>query len=69
MCIRDRYSIVVRYSTSVSKAADLVPKVADENGLVTWKWRVGSRTTPGTYTITVTGGGDTLETVFVVTDT
>ena len=63
------YSIVVRYSTSVSKAADLVPKVADENGLVTWKWRVGSRTTPGTYTITVTGGGDTLETVFVVTDT
>ncbi len=64
----EEYSITVYYASSVSKAADLVPKTADENGLVTWKWKVGSRTTAGTYKITVTGGGDTLETVFVVTE-
>lgn len=62
------YSIVVRYSSSVSKASDLVPKIADANGIVVWEWRVGSRTKPGTYTITVTGGGDTLEAAFTVTD-
>lgn len=64
----EEYSITVYYASSVSKAADLVPKVADDNGLVTWKWKVGSRTAAGTYKITVTGGGDTLETVFVVTE-
>lgn len=64
----EEYSITVYYASSVSKAADLVPKTADENGLVTWKWKVGSRTAAGTYKITVTGGGDTLETVFVVTE-
>ncbi len=64
----EEYSITVYYASSVSKAADLVPKIADDNGLVTWKWKVGSRTAAGTYKITVTGGGDTLETVFVVTE-
>lgn len=64
----EEYSITVYYASSVSKAADLVPKIADENGLITWKWKVGSRTAPGTYKITVIGGGDTLETVFVVTE-
>lgn len=64
----EEYSITVYYASSVSKAADLVPKIADESGLVTWKWKVGARTAPGTYKITVSGGGDTLETVFVVSE-
>lgn len=64
----EEYSIAVHYASSISKAADLVPKTADENGLVTWQWKVGSRTAAGTYKIIVAGGGETLETVFVVTD-
>jgi hypothetical protein len=64
----EEYSIAVHYASSISKAADLVPKTADENGLVTWQWKVGSRTAAGTYKIIVAGGGDTLETVFVVTE-
>lgn len=64
----EEYSITVHYASSVSKAADLIPKIADENGTVAWKWKVGSRTAAGTYRIIVSGGGDTLETAFVVTE-
>ena len=64
----EEYSITRYYASSVSKAADLVPKIADANGLVTWKWKVGARTAPGTYKITVSGGGDAMETVFVVSE-
>lgn len=64
----EEYNITVHYASSISKAADLVPKTADENGHVTWQWKVGSRTAAGTYKIIVVGGGDTLETVFIVTE-
>ena len=53
------YTIHVFYDSGESKAAGLENKVADENGNVTWEWEVGSKTTPGTHSFTVTGGGAT----------
>lgn len=46
--------ITVRYKSGPSKARGLVPKTADSQGRVSWTWRVGSRTTPGTWPIIVT---------------
>ena len=51
------YEIDVIYSSGSSAADGLEPKQSDENGNVTWEWEVGSKTTPGTHTIIVKGGG------------
>lgn len=62
--------ITVRYKSGPSKAKDLVPKTADSRGIVTWTWRVGTRTTLGRWPIIVTCSADgrqgTLETSFEV---
>jgi hypothetical protein len=42
-----------------SVAAGLVDKTADANGRVSWSWVIGSRTIPGTGTISVTCNGAT----------
>ena len=47
------YSITVIYSTSVSQASGLEEKTTDENGLVSWSWRVGNQTKPGRYEIVI----------------
>ena len=47
------YSITVIYSTSVSQASGLSEKTTDENGLVSWSWRVGNQTKPGRYEIII----------------
>ena len=41
------YSIVVTYATSVSEAKGLENKYSDENGIVSWSWRVGNQTRAG----------------------
>lgn len=46
-------SITVYYKSGPSSAAGLVSKVADAECNVSWTWRVGSRTAPGTYRIVV----------------
>ncbi len=53
------YVIEVFYATTVSTAKGLEPKVADGDGLVTWTWRVGSRTKPGTHRIVIKENGNT----------
>jgi hypothetical protein len=62
--------ITVRYKSGPSRARGLGPQEADVQGSVAWTWRVGSRTTPGRWPITVTcssgGRQGTLETAFVV---
>ena len=40
-------SIVVHYKSGPSRAKGLIPQVASSSGRVSWKWRVGSNTTPG----------------------
>ncbi len=52
-------AIDVEYKTGESKAAGLANRYADGSGVVSWTWTVGTRTTPGTWPVTVTcvGGG------------
>ena len=51
------YEIDVIYSSGSSSAEGLESKQSDENGIVTWEWKVGQKTVPGIHTITVRGGG------------
>lgn len=59
-----QYSIDVFYSTKASEAQGLESKTSDNNGNVTWSWKVGTNTTPGTHQIKIVGGGETIETSF-----
>jgi len=54
-------TITVIYKSGPSSASGLGPQTADDDGNVTWQWKVGSGTTPGTWKITVTAttGGKT----------
>src|SRR3970282_10303 len=45
--------ITVIYKSGLSRAAGLYPQKADSGGMVTWVWRVGTRTTPGRWPIIV----------------
>ena len=58
-------SITVFYKSGPSEAAGLYPKRGKR---ISWSWRVGTRTTPGRWPITVScGSAGTLRTSFVVT--
>ncbi len=59
-----QYNIEVYYSTKASEAKGLEPKTSDSSGNVTWTWKVGTNTTPGSHQIKVVGGGETIETSF-----
>lgn len=59
-------TITVYYKSGASSAAGLGPKIADANGAVSWTWKVGARTTPGTWKIVVSCNGVTKETTFTV---
>src|SRR5262245_34777647 len=58
-------SITVYYKSGASSAAGLYPK----HGVrISWTWKVGTRTTPGRWPITVScGSAGTLNTFFRVT--
>jgi hypothetical protein len=59
-------SIVVTYQSGPSEAAGLGTK-RPIAGKITWRWKVGSRTTPGRWPIQVKcGTSGTLKTSFVV---
>lgn len=59
------YSIGVYYA-SKSSAAGLEDKKSDKLGNVSWSWRVGSRTKPGTYKIIISNNNAEFETAFTV---
>ena len=46
-------SIIVRYKSGPSKAQGLGPKTASGAGSVSWTWTIGSRTTLGSWPVTV----------------
>jgi hypothetical protein len=66
-------SIVVEYKSGPSTARGLDPKTAASTGAVAWSWIVGSRTTPGSWPVTVTcsrnGQTDTAQRDLTVFDT
>jgi len=47
-------TITVYYKSGPSKASGLYGKQADSEGNVSWSWKVGTRTTPGSWAIVVT---------------
>jgi competence protein ComEC len=47
-------TITVYYKSGPSQAQGLGPQTAGSSGNVAWSWKVGSRTTPGTWRIVVT---------------
>jgi len=55
-------TIAVYYKSGRSTASGLYPKEADSQGNVSWSWKVGTRTTPGSWPIVVTASldGDTV---------
>jgi len=60
-------SIEVDYKSGPSTAAGLVAKTSDGAGNVSWTWKVGANTTPGSWPITVTCGGASSQTHINVT--
>jgi hypothetical protein len=63
-------SITVYYKSGPGTASGLGPKTSDEQGSVSWTWKVGASTTPGVWRIVVTASKDgkkvTVETPFEV---
>lgn len=59
-------SITVYYKSGASEAQGLGPMIAGSDGLCSWTWKVGTRTTPGTWSIVVTTGTTTRDYPFVV---
>jgi hypothetical protein len=60
-------SITVYYKSGPSTAKGLYSK-RPTSGRVSWRWKVGTRTTPGRWPITVScGSAGTLRTSFIVT--
>jgi hypothetical protein len=54
-------SIVVEYASGPSQATGLGPRIASPASSVSWTWKVGPRTTPGSWPVTITcsAGGAT----------
>lgn len=52
--------IEVDYKSGPSHAHGLVPETVNSNGNVSWEWKIGTRTTPGNWPVTITDGGKTL---------
>jgi len=60
-------TITVFYKSGPSSASGLDGKTADNEGNVSWSWKVGTRTTPGSWRIVVTASLDG-ETISQTTD-
>ena len=59
------YHIEVIY-TEKSNAKGLESKSTDENGSVTWSWKVGNNTFPGSYKIKISNDNCSKELLFYV---
>lgn len=62
-----KYYITVTYSSGASTADGLNAKYSNSSGYVSWTWHVGGKTNPGTFSITVSGNGDSKTVYFHVT--
>jgi micrococcal nuclease len=50
-------SIGVYYKSGRSVAQGLYTKTASASGVVSWSWKVGTRTTPGSWPVRISCGG------------
>ncbi|MBS4022985.1 MAG: MBL fold metallo-hydrolase [Dethiobacter sp.] len=61
-----QYSITVTYKSGPSKASGLETKTSGSDGKVSWTWKVGANTTPGSWPIDINGGGESVRVNFTV---
>ncbi|MDQ0190348.1 thermonuclease family protein [Alicyclobacillus cycloheptanicus] len=59
--------IEVDYKSGPSHAHGLEPETANSQGRITWRWLVGSNTTPGTWPVHITAGGHSITVYLHVT--
>lgn len=60
------YTIQVYYKSGASTADGLEAKISDDNGYAFWTWKVGGRTSAGTFRIVISGGGESKTVYFTV---
>lgn len=48
------YSITVEYKSGYSEAEGLYSKNSDNSGYISWNWKIGTKTSEGTYPVTIT---------------
>ena len=60
------YDIDVYYNSGKSTAWGLFPKTTDNDGYVRWSWKVGTRTSWGTYNIKIFNSKEKYVTTFNV---
>lgn len=56
------YDINVYYATTISGAKGLENKISDQNGAVSWSWKIGASVKSGSYKIIITDGTEAFET-------
>ncbi len=61
------YTLSVQYASGKSKATKICTKTSNGSGVVSWTWKVGTKTAPGQHPITITGGSQTITTSFITT--
>lgn len=61
------YTLTVYYPSGPSNAAGVGTTKSNSSGNASWSWKVGTRTTPGTHSIVISGGGQTINTTFKTT--
>ena len=62
------YDCAVEYKTTMSNASGLGTKRSDTDGIVSWRWKVGTKTSLDySPTIYIDGGGDSISVQFDVT--
>jgi hypothetical protein len=59
---RERYLVTSSFKIGRSTRSVSQWRVTDERGQATFVWAVNQNTVPGTYTVTISGGGETINT-------
>ena len=58
----------IRYATGYGTAVGLGEQTADEDGLVEWRWRIGSNTTLGDWPVTISGNNESMRFEITIVD-
>lgn len=51
-----QYKISVMYKSGASTAKGMEEKVSDQNGNVSWTWKIGTNTEKGSYRVIISDG-------------
>lgn len=63
-----RYTISATYKLGEKTMTTQETKNSAKDGMVTWSWLINNDTVPGSYPVTVSGGGSGFNTLYTVTE-